>query len=291
MVWFWLALASAVLSAMASIVEKKVLFRLDALEFSWTLSVFTMLFSLPLFAFVDYSLLTPAALGVLFGKNILGALAFYFVMQSIRKLELSEALPMMTLTPGLAAIVAWPLLGEALDGSEIAGMGLLLVGTYVMETVKGRSLLHPFAVFFKSDKHQYIIAALLLFTATSILDKVLLIDMSLGPVPLMAFQHVFNPVVFLVFMLAAKRKPGGFTRFPREALLWIAVVAVLTLGYRFAQIEAVYIAPVALVLAVKRVSVFIAAMAGGKIFDESNLLRKGFAIVLLLAGATLVVGL
>jgi drug/metabolite transporter (DMT)-like permease len=291
MLWFWLAFASALMSAMASIAEKKVLFRMDALNFSWTLSLFTLVLSLPLFLFIDYAKVTPLALAVLFGKNILGAFAFYFVMQSIRRLELSAALPMMTLTPGLTALLAWPLLGEALNAREIAGMLLLLAGTYLIETVRGASLLHPFTVFFRSDKHRSIVAALLLFTATSILDKVLLTDLAMGPLSLMAFQHVFTPVVFLVFILASGRKPVAAAAFPREALLWIAAVAVLTLGYRFTQFEAVYLAPVALVLAVKRVSVFIAAMAGGKLFDESRLGRKAVAILLLLAGATLVVGL
>jgi drug/metabolite transporter (DMT)-like permease len=290
MLWFWLAFSSALLSAMASIVEKKVLFRVEALEFSWTLSLAAMLLSLPLFFFIDYASVSALALAVLFGKNILGALAFYFVMQAIRRLELSAALPMMTLTPGIVALVAWPLLGEALRGREIAGMLLLLCGTYVMEAVKGKSLFHPFTVFFTSNRHHYIVAALLLFTVTSVLDKVLLIDLALGPLPLMAFQHVFTPVVFLVFMLSAKRSPAVAFRFPRETLLWIVVIAVMTLGYRYTQIEAVYLAPVALVLAVKRISVFIAAIAGGRIFDESRLLQKAFAILLLLTGATLVVG-
>lgn len=291
MSWFWLALLSAALSAAAAITQKKVLFRMEALDFSWLLSLLTLLLSLPLFALVDYSRVTPEALFVLFGKNILGALAFYCVMQSIRRLELSSALPMMTLTPGIVAVAAWPLLGEALRGMELLGMLLLLVGTYLMEMVKGKSIWHPFSVYLRSPHHKYITAALLLFAATSILDKVLLTDLRMGPVPLVAFQHAFNVLVFAAFMLIMRRPLRPARAVVAPVLPWIALVGVMTLGYRFAQVEAVALAPVALVLAVKRTSVFMAAMVGGSLFEESALARKAVAIVLLLAGALCIVGL
>ena len=47
MSWFWLALLSAALSAAAAITQKKVLFRMEALDFSWLLSLLTLLLSLP----------------------------------------------------------------------------------------------------------------------------------------------------------------------------------------------------------------------------------------------------
>lgn len=289
--WFALAFTSALLSAAAAVTQKKVLFDVDALDFSFSVSVVTLLLSFPLFFFIDFESVSSEALWVLLAKNFLGALAFYCVMQSIRNLELSGALPMMTLTPGIVALAAWPLLGEALRGSEIAGMAMLLLGTYTLEMHHNRTPWQPFTIFLQSRRHHYIIAALLLFTATSILDKLLLTDLALGPVPLMAFQHVFIAMYFLLFMIIRRRPLGVIGRMPRSAILWILAIGIFTLGYRFAQIEAVRIAPVALVLSVKRISVFIASMAGGRLFEESYLPRKAVAILLLLTGAALIVGM
>ncbi len=290
MLWFVFALSSAVLSAGAAVTQKKVLFRLDALAFSVRLAQLTLLLSLPLFAFVDFTAVSTEALVVLFGKTVLGALAFLCVMQAIKTHELSAALPLMVLTPGLVALTAFLALGESLSVLEISGMALLLLGTYILEMRAGASLAHPFTVFFTSRRHAPIVAALLLFTVTAVLDRYLLTDLRLRPLPMLAFQNLvlaFHLTVLALIM----RKPVLPWRHAdaRKGGAFILLIAVCTLGYRFAQIEAVSLAPVALVLAVKRVSVFLAAMFGGSLFRETDLPRKAIAITLLLIGAALIV--
>ncbi|MBN1449093.1 MAG: EamA family transporter [Bacteroidetes bacterium] len=291
MLWFVLALTSALLSAAAAVTQKKVLFRLDALDFSVLLAQVTLLFTLPLFAMIDYAALDPVALSVLFGKTLLGALAFLCVMQAIKNLELSGALPMMVLTPGLVAVVAFFLIGDALSLSETGGLLLLLVGTYVLEMRPGVSLLHPFTVFATSRKHHFIIAALLLFTVTSVLDRYLLTDLQLRPLSMLAFQNLFHGLWFFLFALVARRRIQPMLHAAHSQWGWLLLIAFFTLGYRFTQIEAVSMAPVALVLAVKRLSVFLAAILGGRLFRERHLPRKAIAIVVLIIGATMVVGL
>ena len=291
MLWFFFAFSSAMLSAAAAVTQKKILFRLGALEFSAQLAQLTLLLTLPLFFFLDYSAISSAALLILFFKTILGAVAFLCVMQAIKTHELSGALPLMVLTPGLVAIAAFAALGEALSGIELWGMLLLLAGTYLLELKPGVSLLYPITVFATSRKHYPIVAALLLFTVTAVLDRYLLTDLQLRPLPMLAFQNLF-----LAFHLTIIAMIAGKTMFPLlrsdAGSVWklVLLVALCTLGYRFAQIEAVSMAPVALVLSVKRLSVFMAAMLGGKLFRESRLPRKAMAILLLLAGALLVAG-
>jgi drug/metabolite transporter (DMT)-like permease len=228
---------------------------------------------------------------VLFGKTLLGALAFLCVMQAIKSLELSGALPMMVLTPGLVAVTAFLLIGDALSLSETGGLLLLLVGTYVLEMRPGVSLLHPFTVFATSRKHHFIVAALLLFTVTSVLDRYLLTDLQLRPLPMLAFQNLFQAIWFLLFALVARRRIGPILIDTQGQWGWLLMIALCTLGYRFTQIEAVSMAPVALVLAVKRLSVFLAAIFGGRLFRERYLPRKAIAIIVLIVGATMVVGL
>ena len=291
MTWFILAFSSALLSAVAAVSQKKVLFRMDALGFSVLLALVTLLFTLPLFAAVDFAALEFLPLAVLFGKSLLGALAFLCVMQAIKNLELSGALPMMVLTPGLVALTAFVFIGDVLSLQETGGLLLLLAGTYVLEMRPGVSLLQPFTVFARSRRHHYIVAALLLFTVTSVLDRYLLTDLRIEPLPMLAFQNLFHAFFFLLFALVAGRRIAPMIREARPAAGWFVFIAVCTLGYRFAHIEAVSMAPVALVLAVKRLSVFIAAMLGGRLFREQHLPRKAVAIIVLIVGATLVVGL
>ena len=99
MTWFAVAFVSAFLSALAAITQKKVLFKLGALEFSFLLSIVNLLFSIPFFFFIDYSTINTLNLSILFCKSIIDVAAFYFVMISLKNLEISNSLPLLALTP------------------------------------------------------------------------------------------------------------------------------------------------------------------------------------------------
>ncbi len=288
--WFSLAFLSATLSAVSTLLEKKTLFKTEALDFSFSVSLFNMLFSLPFFLWVDFSQVTLISVLIIYFKAILGALAFLCVMLAIKNMEISGALPLMVLTPGFVAFFAFMLLGESLSGGEISGMVLLLVGTYILESGKSKNILYPFKVFIESKFHNYIIYALLLFTVTSLLDKYLLRDHAMHPYAFMGFQQLFLAVNFFIIMFLRKKSFSKMIFIPdKNVFLLIISIAILTIGYRYTQIEALTLAPVALVLSVKRLSVFFVTLVGGKIFKEKNLTKKLIATAILIVGALLII--
>lgn len=289
MTWYWFALISAMFSAAAAIFEKKTLFQEDALNFSTTLAIFNVLLSIPILLSVNWAGLTGISLLVLYGKSILGMFSFLLVMYGIKNLEISGALPLLVVTPGLVAVAAFLLLGEQLKGLEIVGLVALLVGTYVLQLSHKKDLLEPFKVIFNSKGNRYLIGALLLFTVTSILDKVLLKNYKLKPNAFLSFQHIFLAINFIVFSLVTRRTNFSLKSTLKNSWKPILLISVFTIIYRLTQIEAVKIGQVALVLALKRVSVFFAVVIGGQLFKEHYLLRKTIATLIMLAGAALVI--
>ena len=289
MTWFAIAFISALLSAFAAITQKKVLFKLGALEFSFLLSIVNLLFSIPFFFFIDYETINTLNLSILFAKSIIGVAAFLCVMLALKNLEISNALPLLALTPGFVAVFAFIILGEALKTLEVIGLVFLIIGTFILESKNLKELVFPIHVFLKSKYHRFIIAALLLFTASSILDKLLLVKLNLSPVSLTAFQHIYFAILFSIIFLIFKRKTEiSSVGLKKENLGWIALISVLTIGYRYTQIVAVSLASVALVLAIKRTSVFWATVIGGKIFNDKDLLKRSIAVILILVGAILI---
>jgi len=287
--WYSISLISAMLSATAAIAQKKVLFKLEALEFSFYLAIFNLLFSIPFLFSIQPMDLTAAGLIVLFIKSVIGVLAFWCVMLAIKNLEISGALPLMALTPAFVAVFAFIFLGETIKGIEIVGMFLLLAGTYILEIDKKEKLLVPFKVLFKSKYYHYIFFALLLFTASSILDKTLVARMKVTPFAILGIQHFYFFLLFLViFVIVYKQPVQTAKKLNINILLWIIFISIVTIGYRYTQIIAIKTAPVALVLSVKRISVFIAAVAGGKIFKEKNLFVKAMATLIMITGAILI---
>jgi len=191
MTWFAIALLSAFLSAFAAITQKKVLIKLEALEFSFLLSLVNLIFSIPLFFFIDYGTINSFNLTILLIKSVIGVGAFFCVMLALKNLEISNALPLLALTPGFIAVFAFILLGESLKSIEVVGLILLMSGIFILESGNGKKFLLPLTIFIKSKYHRFVILALLLFTASSILDKLLLIKLNLSPISLTAFQHIY----------------------------------------------------------------------------------------------------
>ncbi len=289
MLWFLIALSSAFLSAFAAILQKKVLFNLGALEFSFFLSIANLLFSIPFFFFIDYQSVNIVNISVLFIKSIIGVAAFFCVMLSLKNLEISNALPLLALTPGFVAIFAFLLLDESLKLVEIIGLIFLISGTFILESKNFKNLFIPLSVFIKSKYHRFIILALLLFTASSIMDKLLLIKLNLSPISITAFQHLFFALLFFVaYTLFRGKEVSASSIIKKQNLGWIALISIITIGYRYTQIVAVSLASVALVLAIKRTSVFWATVIGGKLFNDKDLLKRSIAAILILIGAILI---
>ncbi len=120
------------------------------------------------------------------------------------------------------------------------------------------------------------------------MDRFLVTDLKLSVNTFMGFQHIFYAINFLILYLIKERKFSFEKNILNNSLiLWIILIAILTVGYRYTQILAVTLAPVALIIAVKRISVFFSAIAGGKLFNEKNLLQKGIATAIMIAGAIL----
>ena len=289
MTWFAIALLSAFLSAFAAITQKKVLIKLEALEFSFLLSLVNLIFSIPLFFFIDYGTINSFNLTILLIKSVIGVGAFFCVMLALKNLEISNALPLLALTPGFIAVFAFILLGESLKSIEVAGLILLMSGIFILESGNGKKFLLPLTIFIKSKYHRFVILALLLFTASSILDKLLLIKLNLSPISLTAFQHIYFAIMFSIIYFFFRKKTEPLPQIVNKNNLgWIALISVLTIGYRYTQVVAIGLASVALVLAVKRTSVFWATIIGGKLFSDKDLLKRSIAAILILIGAILI---
>ena len=287
--WFFIALISSFFSAFAAIAQKKVLFNRSPLEFSFLLAIVNLVFSLPFFFAVDYTTINSSNMSILFAKSLIGVAAFLCVMTALKNLQISNALPLLALTPGFVAIFAFFLLGESLKATEIIGLLSLITGTYILESKNLGEILFPLRVFFRSKYHRYVLAALLLFTASSIMDKMLLVKMNLSPISLTAFQHLFFAFIFTaVYISFKKNREKILPNFKKKDILWIVLISLLTIGYRYTQVVSIGLASVALTLAVKRTSVLWATIIGGKIFKDSNLLKKIIAVSFILLGAILI---
>jgi drug/metabolite transporter (DMT)-like permease len=282
MVWFVLASSSAVLSAAAAIIQKKVLLRSHALEFSFVLSLFIMALSLYIPLSMDISGVPVWTLMFIFAKGIVGGLAFLCVMTALERDQISSVLPLLGLTPAVTALVSFLAAGEALKDWEWLGVGLVVAGTYLLERrPTGDGFVNRWS-FRLTPSHYYIGAALVLFALSSTADKMLVSGYKTDPQVVLIYQHAAYCLTFGVLLWIRKVPMKVVIRKGRDQWPYLVAIAILTIGYRLTQLEATKDAPVALVLAVKRTSILYASVLGGKLFSEERLGVK-------LAGAVLIV--
>jgi len=212
-------------------------------------------------------------------------------MIALKNLEISRALPVLAASPMAVALLAFILLGESLSLTEVLGMVLIVLGTYILELKKNENIIAPFRVFVESKYHRIILIALGLMSLSAILDKLLLTSFKLPPLTFLVMQNYFFLIIFLLYRFLSglkNRNEKLFKGVSKNILIIIVLIAIATIGYRWTQIEATKLGPVGLVIAVKRLSVLFAVVIGAKLFKEENYLRKVLATLTIVAGALLI---
>ncbi len=288
MFWFTLATCSALLSATSAVLQKKILFRLNALEFSFSVSLSIVFVTLFIPFFIDVNSIQPLTLSIIIGKSILGASAFLLVMLSLQHNQISSALPLLGLTPAVTALLSFFILGEGLQQSEWFGVGLMIAGAYVLERKPSDKFFQPINVIIKSKKYYYIYGAVVLFAVSSVFDRMLVHTMKVNPFVILFYQHIVYVLFFSSILMLRNVSFKIVIQKSTEQLPLIITVAILTLAYRFTQLEATKLAPVALVLAVKRTSILYASFFGGKLFSEDRLTLKLVGALLIVAAGFII---
>jgi len=280
--WILLATASALLSAAAAISQKRVLARVSALEFSLLVSLAVLALSLFVPFTTDVLAFDSRTLALLWGKSVLGGVAFLLVMTALERNAISEALPLLGITPAATALLAMAMLGESLGGQQWLGLAFMAAGVWAIEARPGSGLLCAVRDSLLGGRHRAVVGAIALFAVSSVADKLLVGGMRVPPFVVMFHQHVVYALLFALLLLARRRSVGALAGAARAHLPMLLVIAALTVGYRWFQLEATKAGPVALVLAVKRSSILYATFFGGRMFAEERLAMR-------LAGAALIV--
>ena len=289
--WFVLALISAVFSGAAALVEKYAVKRWPVFWVTFLMSIFNLVLVIPVWFSLPDRQLTPYIYGLVAAKSLLQAGSFYCIMKAFEVAEISATLPLMALTPALVGVVSWPLFGDRLGMIAIGGIGLTMVGTYILQLQAKQRFFDPWISLFKTKSSLLMVTALTLSASTSLIDKMALSRAKLEPWRYLILEAFFQLFVYGFIWWWSKRKQAQKSLSSWKMLIVSALVLSLcTIAWRYTQFSAVKLAPVAMVVSVKRLSILFAALFGGLLFKESHLVRRLIAVGLLLWGASMLAG-
>lgn len=284
MSWFFIAVTSSLLSAISTLFEKKAICKLNPLNFSLLLAMSLLIPSIIVISNENLAGKSINVQQLLLAEGLVSSVGFFLVMVALQKSDISVALPLLGLTPGVSALLDYFVRGESISHHNIAALCVMTLGVGLLEwNETGR-----FKLKFNSSLHIW--GAVLLFALASVLEKELVTNFQLQPFVILAYQNIFSFIFYsILFFITLRGKPIVNTGINLSALGLVLVVALLTLGYRYTELCAMKSGPMPVVLSVKRTSIFFASLIGGKLFKEEEFVKRLAAASLIVAAGILIV--
>jgi uncharacterized membrane protein len=283
--WILFAVASALLGSISMIFKKKALKKEHANEYllaSKPLALLLLVFFIP---FIDFK----QSLGILafmFLLSILTSVVLIFVARCYRNMDLSVIAPMSNFKPIFIVVLAFLLLGEHVGLKHIIGIGLLLVGTYYLESEQhAKDWLEPFRKL-KSKYMVFLFFAFFLASIVAIGEKVLI--SSVSPFTLLFYLYLFQSIIFITFSFFVYdgwKDIKHAYKTSWKSLLGNTFFANLSnLAYFFA----ISMTFVSLVVPIKRLSTLFAIFLSGKFLKEDRIWHKVIACLIMLVGVFII---
>jgi drug/metabolite transporter (DMT)-like permease len=289
MPWYILPLVSAILISVSTIVEKKVLVKEHATEFSTVFAIFNAVLCVPFIFFADFSNLTIGRVLVIYFASLLGTLSFLLNAKSTRHMEVSASSPWMILAPAVASILAFIFLGEKLSALQVFGMVFMIIGLYVLQSHRHSSVWDPLREIYSSKYIHFILFSLLLYSVCALIDRTLLSKYEVNFMAYMFLVHIFVALNFFILSYWVYDGIKGISRGIKTYGWLILLISVITVVHRTSTIIAISTTVLGLVLPIKRLSALFTTVIGGELFSEKNLTRKIVACLIMLAGVIFIV--
>jgi len=283
LLWLFLSLLSAFFWATADAFTKGRLSHLNPWEMAEVRLLYSLPFLLPLFPFIPPPRLQPGfwkAVGMLLPVEI-AALLLY--MAAIRSSPLSLTLPFLSFTPLFLTLTGFLLLGEVPSPAGLGGIGLVVLGGYLLNLGRGEGVMAPVKAVFSERGSWMMLIVALLYSYTSAMGKLAILrshPLFFGPF----YVLILTGVISALSLLWGKLRPRELFRHP----LWGLLVGGATAAMLLCHYVAITMVDAAYMIAVKRTSPLFGVLYGGLLLGEEKMGRRLLATGLMVAGVILI---
>lgn len=294
MMWLYFALIAAFMGGIAYVIEKKSLLKEHTMDFIAIHLFFTFLLSLFLLPKVSFNIPLKSYVFI-FIISFTSIVAFFYLTKSIRHMEVSSALPLVSFLPAIVALLSIWVLKEPIRLNHFIGISLIVMGVYGLElTTKRFDWLGPFKLIFKSRYIHFIFIALALYAVSRVLERFVLFtseSLQVEPFTLMFLTIAFSTITVAIILFFSQRNFSQIKKSFKRSYILILVVSLLFFVGKLARLFAVSlpVENVGMVAAVAQLSVFISVFIGGEIFHEHSRLKKIIITLIMLVGVYFVV--
>ncbi|MCT7980974.1 DMT family transporter [Laspinema olomoucense] len=283
MLWFFLAISTAIFTSLQDVLGKRTLQNIDATIVAWSWSFFTALVLLPVQVLVgipDLGSQFGVALAV---GSVLNAIASVLYIQAISTSDLSLCLPLIAFSPLFMAISSPIIVGEWLSWMDGLGIGLIVGGSYLLNLKdRSRGYFAPFQALVRERGPKLMLVVALLWSITANVDKVGVQNSS----PLFWSWAGFSAIALLQFPLLFSRSPNPGRQISQH-WLGLSLMGLCTAIAVLFQMLALKLTLVVQVIAIKRTSVLFGVLWGKFLFHESGIRDRFWGATTMLIGVVL----
>ena len=285
--WTSWVLASSVLLALYDIAKKASVSANAVLPVLLTSTTFGFFaYSAGLLAtghFCALNEISGATLSLGLAKSVIVGTSWVFTFCALRTLPITIATPIRASSPALVLLIAIPLYGEMPSVLKGIGMAAVFAGYFAFSWA-GR---HEGIDFFRNRAVWCAIAGAVCSAGSSIWDKYIF---QVRALPVEQVQLVFQAGLVMFYALAFVT--ARVLRLGRDVFEWrwtIPIVGILLAGADWLYFRGLAYpgAPISAASLVRRFSVVLTFLLGARFFHETNLVRKGIALAVIVAGVAL----
>lgn len=285
MVWFLFAILGALSDATYYASIKKLVKELDQyvlasgvfLSASVVLFLISYVVGLPAIGPGFYSAVLVTVI-----LNIASAILYF---KALKVTDLSLAMPMVAFTPVFLIFTSFVLLNEFPTLYGMAGIFLIVLGSYVLNTGKNKAgLLDPFKEIIRNKGILFMLFVAFLYSISSNFDKIVVLNSD--PVFGSSMVFLMLGLSFLFISFAKKREVvKAYRENAHKFILVGMVIAFVAIPINIAFTMAI----VPYVISLKRLNILFSVLYGGLLFKEKDIAKRLFGALLMVVGTILII--
>lgn len=283
MMWIPLAFGVALFDSLKNVLAKRTLKNIDEYVVAWSNSFFSAIFLIPILLF-GLPEIKPMFLVGLIVSGTLNVAALVFFMKSIKSGDLSNTVPLTTISPLLLLITSPLIVGEFPSFKGILGMISIVIGAYLLNFKKDdKDFFAPFRAIVKEKGPRYMLIVVLIWAVTANFDKIGVVNSS--PLFYSFAVQLYIGILMLVFVIPRfKKNPQTFNQ-NLKALVGVGILSTLTI---ICHMLAISMTIVPYVISIKRTNSILSVIFGRIFFKEGHLQERLFAAILMFIGVLLI---
>ena len=226
----------------------------------------------------------------------LNILAFTLYVRALKLADLSLTVPLVTLTPLFLLVTSPLIVQEWPTGADGLGVGLLVVGSYVLNlgADKTRGIWAPLLAMAHNPGSRLMLCVAFIWSITSNFDKIGVVNSSPLFWAVSLFMAIAVGMIPFVFFSGRKRRNRRNRRnlgvvtseLVGQWQILVATGGLNAIAIAF-QMLALPLAPVAQVIAVKRMSALLSVLMGHFFFGEKGLRARLTGAAIMVSGVVI----